>query len=192
MASSKTSPNQTVWLNRPGASGGTTVSRGGAPRAPRALRTSALVLLAISPFLAYVLLLPPAEPESVQLEPKTVATPGVSPSPLHSPAPVLAQEEPLPAEAPADEPVQQQTTTAARRVVAKPETAASPPPAPAPSPTEQPTEPQAQVPAAEEPPPPPPPPPDAGSGDENDCWPVCGDETAQEGSSDESSEPEDS
>lgn len=191
MASSKTSPNQTVWLNRPGASGGT-ASRGGAPKAPRALRTSALVLLAISPFLAYVLLLPPAEPESVQLEPKTVATPGVSPSPLHSPAPVLAQEEPLPVEPPADEPVQQQTTGATRKVVSKPKTAAPPPPAPAPPPTQQPTEPQAQEPAAEEPPPPPPPPPDSGSGDENDCWPVCGDPAARGGPSEDPSEPEDS
>lgn len=180
MASNKISPNQTMLLNRAGIAG--VATRGGKsaePRGPRMLRISVLILLALSPFLAYVLFLPSDEVSSPRLEANPQPTSQASPSPLFtSPPPFLAvpdvPDEPLPDDQGARP--ERRTTTSGKKPAPQPK-AAAPPPAPVeteePPPSDQ-ADPAPQEPPQEEPPPP------APSGD-GDCWPVCGDPAAADG-----------
>ncbi|MGI8427394.1 MAG: hypothetical protein ACR2FO_08640 [Actinomycetota bacterium] len=98
----KTTANPTMWLNKGSASRRGPSMDGLPQKGPRMFKTTSLVLLAVSPFLAYVLLLPKDPPATEPFKgsaSQSTPAPSISPSPFVAiPVPEISSE-PLFAEA---------------------------------------------------------------------------------------------
>jgi len=135
----KTTANPTMWLNKGPSSRRDLSMDSVGSKGPRMFKRTSLILLAVSPFLAYVLLLPKDPPASVPF--KGSASLQSRPAPSISPSPFVA----IPVPEVSSEPLSPETSPSAtaKQLVNRPTPSPAPPapaaavPAPEPSPIEE-------------------------------------------------------